>query len=266
MSNELQIFNYQDKQIRTVEIDGDAWFVGKDVAEALGYGSGKSPINAVKKHVDPRDKLSHQFSDSGQRRDMTIINESGLYSLILSSKLESAKEFKHWVTSEVLPLIARHGIYVTGKTAEFLRNNPGAIEKLLQDQERMQKTLNELQDKVFDELPYTTMGHLVMSSPDTYTNQEAGQFFAQMGFPMGLIRFCKTLREIHWTCSRPGCQYNKPTQKAIKQGYMQLRISGEKGTSTIAVTTGKGLKYLLDKFSKENYPIIMMIEEASKTE
>ncbi|MGP1570393.1 MAG: BRO-N domain-containing protein, partial [Eubacteriales bacterium] len=94
--------------VRTVVIDGQPWFVGKDVATSLGY---KDTVNALKSHVDDDDKLGWQFTTSGQRREMTVINESGLYSLILGSKLESAKKFKHWVTSEVLPSIRKTGSY-----------------------------------------------------------------------------------------------------------------------------------------------------------
>ena len=107
--NELMIFeNPTFGQVRTVEIDNEPWFVGKDVAEALGYGD---TDQAVRNHVDGEDKLTRRFDGSGQSRNMTIINESGLYSLILSSKLPGAKEFKHWVTSEVIPSIRKTGGY-----------------------------------------------------------------------------------------------------------------------------------------------------------
>ena len=109
--NELQIFkNPEFGQVRTVVIDGEPWFVGKDVAVALGYSASR---NAIAAHVDDDDKLTHRFSASGQSREMTIINESGLYSLVLSSKLPTAKKFKHWITSEVLPAIRKHGAYMT---------------------------------------------------------------------------------------------------------------------------------------------------------
>ena len=107
--NELQIFNSEEfGEIRTVTIDGEPWFVGKDVAEILGYAN---PKNAVPKHVSDEDKLSTQIEYAGQRRTVTVINESGLYALIFGSKLESAKRFKHWVTSEVLPAIRKTGSY-----------------------------------------------------------------------------------------------------------------------------------------------------------
>lgn len=107
--NELKVFeNPTFGQVRTIEIDNEPWFVGKDVAEALGY---RDTSDALKKHVDADDKLTRRFADSGQAREMYIINESGLYSLILSSKLPGAKEFKRWVTSEVIPSIRKTGGY-----------------------------------------------------------------------------------------------------------------------------------------------------------
>ena len=110
--NELQIFeNPAFGKIRTLEIDGEPWMVGKDVAVALGYSQGKSPTNAIANHVDPEDKGVTEMMTPGGIQQITIINESGLYSLILSSKLPTAKEFKHWVTSEVLPAIRKRGAY-----------------------------------------------------------------------------------------------------------------------------------------------------------
>lgn len=107
--NEITIFNSQEfGNVRTVTIDGEPWFAGRDVAAALGY---KDTADALKKHVADEDKLTRCFADSGQNRQMYIINESGLYALIFGSKLESAKRFKHWVTSEVLPAIRKTGGY-----------------------------------------------------------------------------------------------------------------------------------------------------------
>lgn len=98
MDNALQVFTYEGAEVRTVNIDGEVWFVGKDVATVLGY---QDTDQAIRNHVDDEDKLTRKFDGTGQNRDMTVINESGLYSLILSSKLPTAKKFKHWVTSEV---------------------------------------------------------------------------------------------------------------------------------------------------------------------
>ncbi|MDT2637931.1 phage antirepressor [Enterococcus dongliensis] len=117
----LQIFAFEEKEeIRTLLISDEPYFVGKDVAEILGY---ERADNAIRNHVDNEDKLTHQISASGQNRNMTIINESGLYSLILKSKLPSARKFKRWVTSEVLPQIRKHGMYATDE----LLNNPDLL-------------------------------------------------------------------------------------------------------------------------------------------
>ena len=111
--NEMMIFsNPEFGNVRTVTIDGNPWFVGKDVATALGY---KNTADAIGKHIDTDDKLTSQIAIAGQRRDVVVINESGLYALILGSKLDSAKRFKHWVTAEVLPSIRKTGKYEVGQ-------------------------------------------------------------------------------------------------------------------------------------------------------
>lgn len=141
--NELQIFqNKNFGQIRTIIIDDEVWFVGKDVSEALGY---ERPDNAIRNHIDEEDKLMHQISASGQSRKMVIINESGLYSLILSSKLPQAKEFKRWVTDEVLPTIRKHGGYLTPQKIEEALLNPDTLIQLAttlkEEQEKNKKLL-----------------------------------------------------------------------------------------------------------------------------
>ncbi|HDE3868938.1 TPA: ORF6C domain-containing protein [Staphylococcus aureus] len=105
---ELQTFNFEELPVRTLEVDGEPYFIGKDVADILGYANGR---DALSKHVDAEDKLTSQIATAGQNRNVTIINESGLYSLIFSSKLENAKRFKRWVTSEVLPTLRKTGAY-----------------------------------------------------------------------------------------------------------------------------------------------------------
>lgn len=120
--NNLQIFNSPDfGQVRIVQQNGEPWFIGKDVAEILGY---ERADNAIRNHVDDEDKLMHQISASGQNREMYIINESGLYSLILSSKMPKAKEFKRWVTSEVIPAIRKTGKYEAMAQAVPINDEP----------------------------------------------------------------------------------------------------------------------------------------------
>ena len=106
--NEVQLFNFENHEVRSLLINSEPWFVGKDVAEVLGY---EDTNQAIRKNVDNEDKLTRLIDGSGQKRNMTIINESGLYSLVLSSKLPSAKKFKRWVISEVLPALRKTGQY-----------------------------------------------------------------------------------------------------------------------------------------------------------
>lgn len=135
--NELRIFNNADfGDIRTVEQDGGIWFVGKDVAEALGYSN---PSNAVISHVDDEDKLRTQIKYAGQNREVSIINESGLYSLVLSSKLPSAKAFKRWITSEVIPSIRKTGSYNKPSKQPITQQEQRAKAMLLNAQSRQCK-------------------------------------------------------------------------------------------------------------------------------
>lgn len=129
---DLQVFNFEELPVRKIEVDGEPYFLGKDVAEILGYTRSD---NAIRNHVDDEDKLTHQVSASGQKRNMVIINESGLYSLIFDaakqSKNESirkkAKRFKRWVTEDVLTAIRKHGIYATDSVIEQTIQNPDYI-------------------------------------------------------------------------------------------------------------------------------------------
>ena len=123
--NEITIFeNAKFGKVRTVSIDGAVWFVGKDIAESLGYSNTR---DAIASHVDEDDKATVAIHDGSQNRNVVIINESGVYALIFGSQLESAKEFKHWVTSEVLPSIRKTGSYVSQKTEQELNNDEKAL-------------------------------------------------------------------------------------------------------------------------------------------
>lgn len=118
-NKELQIFNTPEfGEVRTTVIDGEPWFVGKDIAAALGYGAGKSLANAVANHVDDEDKGVTEMMTPGGKQMMTVINESGVYSLVFGSKLPSAKAFKHWITHDVIPAIRKHGGYSMKQKAQ----------------------------------------------------------------------------------------------------------------------------------------------------
>lgn len=147
--NELQLFNFENNQVRTLLINDEPWFVGKDVAEILGYSKAR---NAIATHVDDDDKKGAPIQgDLGGTQEMTVINESGVYALVFGSKLPSAKKFKHWVTSEVLPTLRKTGGYTMPKTylealkaftAEVEKNEMLSLENKIQTQQ-----INELKPK-----------------------------------------------------------------------------------------------------------------------
>lgn len=181
--NDIQVFNSPEfGEIRTVEIDGKPYFVGADVAKALGYKRG---TKAVQDHVDEEDRDAVPIQDSiGRMQNTPIINESGLYSLILSSKLPSAKRFKHWVTSEVLPAIRKHGIYATEDVTDKILNNPEfGIELLTKYKEERDKRkfLSEqvlTQQKLISELKPKAdyVDHILKSISSVKTTQIAKDY------------------------------------------------------------------------------------------
>ena len=174
-----QIFkNAEFGQIRTCMVDGETYFVGKDVASALGY---TNTNQALIKHIDEEDKQTSRFEMGGQKYSMTVINESGLYSLILSSKLDSAKRFKRWVTSEVLPQIRKNGRY------ELEQHN-----KQLADQARLLESRNTLLEEITrEQKPLTDYARHILSSTQTVTITQIAQDY---GF--SAVRFNELLMRL----------------------------------------------------------------------
>lgn len=180
--NEIQIFSNPDfGQMRTLTIDGEPWFVGKDVADVLGYQNGSRDVN---RHVDEEDRRVVPLMTAGQNRDSIIINESGLYSLILSSKLPGAKKFKRWVTSEVLPSIRKHGAYMTPETLQAAILNPDYLLQVVTalkdetDRRKMLEAENEQQRQLIaDYEPKIQYVDTILSSTGTMaTSQIAADY------------------------------------------------------------------------------------------
>lgn len=146
MSSNIQLFTFEDKGVRTLTINDEPWFVGKDVAKILGY---KDTFGAIKKHVDDEDKQNCQNDSFESPRGLTIINESGLYSLIIASKLPTAKKFKRWVTSEVLPSIRKYGAYAVNTTAKqdsYMIEDPiERAKRWIEEQKELQETKKQLE-------------------------------------------------------------------------------------------------------------------------
>lgn len=176
-----QLFNFKGQQVRTVTINGEPCFVGNDVSTILGYSNYR---NAVVNHVDDEDKQRTQIEYAGQKREVTVINESGLYSLILGSKLPQAKEFKRWVTSEVLPTIRKHGAYMTPAKIEEVLTDPDTIIQLATQlkQEREGRLIAE--QKVNELTPKATYYDKVLSDKSLVTITQIAKDYGMSGRAM----------------------------------------------------------------------------------
>jgi prophage antirepressor-like protein len=164
MQNAVQVFeNKEFGQIRTVEIDGQPWFVGKDVTSILGYTNASE---AMKYHVDEDDKLNSKMLSSLGQRGGWIINESGLYSLILSSKLPTAKAFKRWVTSEVLPTIRKHGAYINDDVLHNMQEDSDYSAELLRNLTAERNRSNALINKMAQLAPKAHYHDIILQCPD----------------------------------------------------------------------------------------------------
>lgn len=250
MENEIQLFNFENKQVRTLKIDGEPYFVGKDVANILGYTHGARDINV---HVDSEDILKSQIRTAGQMRNQTIINESGLYSLILSSKMPNAKKFKRWVTSEVLPTIRKHGAYMTDEKAFDVVNNKEGLASLLQ------QAADQLREKdilIAEMKPKALFADSVATSESTILIGELAKILRGNGVEIGATRLFRWLREHGYLINRKGSDWNMPTQKAMNLGLFKIKettINHSNGTTSISKTpkvTGKGQQYFINKFLK----------------
>lgn len=243
--NEVQLFNFENHEVRSLLINSEPWFVGKDVASILGY---KKPENAIANHVDDDDKTTTliQGIGSNYKSKTMIINESGLYSLVLSSKLPSAKKFKRWVTSEVLPSLRKTGQYQV---------------KELSGQELMAKALIEAQsvlaakDKQIEEMkPKVVFADAVATSHTSILVGELAKILKQNGIDMGQKRLFAWLREKGYLIKRQGTDYNMPTQKAMDLGLFEIKEGSYVNGSGVNITTktpkvtGKGQQYFINKF------------------
>lgn len=246
--NELKIFeNREFGSVRTVEIDGEPWLVGKDVAEILGY---TDTYGALKKHVDDEDRQNCQNDSFETPRGMIVINESGLYSLVIGSKLPSAKKFKRWVTSEVLPSIRRHGMYAE----EELLENPDLLIKVAQALKEEREKNKKLSEENKRMKPKEIFADAVTVSDTCILIGELAKIIKQNGVDIGQNRLFTWMRDNGYLISRKGTDYNMPMQKSMDLGLFEIKertINNPDGSVRITKTvlvTGRGQQYFINKF------------------
>lgn len=248
------IFNNDEfGSVRAVEINGEPWFVGKDVAEALGYSNVR---DAISKHVDDEDKGVAKCDTLGGSQNLSVINESGLYSLVLSSHLENAKRFKRWITSEVIPSIRKHGAYATPATIEKLINNPDFGIKLLEALKSEQEKNKQLTAENEEMKPKAAFADKVSASETSIHVRDLAKLIAQNGISIGQNRMFAWLRDNKYLMYN-----NMPYQEYIERGYFVVKErpldmpDGKiKLVGTVKVT-GKGQVYFVNKFLKEKVGI-----------
>ena len=241
-----QIFNFEKNEVRTFLVNDEPYFVGKDVASILGYSN--TP-KAIRDHVDEEDKTQNEsFTVNGTA--LMLINESGLYSLILKSKMPNARKFKRWVTSEVLPTIRKHGAYLTDEKAYDITHNPNSLaDLLLQAGEQLKQkdlTIQEMQPKAL-------FSDAVRGSVNSCLVTELATILKQNGVNIGQNRLFEWLRDNGYLC-RDGRRKNKPTQRSMDLKIMDVRehvrtnSQGELVTTFTPLVTGKGQVYFVNKF------------------
>jgi anti-repressor protein len=248
---ELKTFDFENHQVRTLTINSEPYFVGKDVANILGYSNSRK---ALKDHVDDEDKNTVTIRDGITRGNpnQVVINESGLYSLIMSSKLPTAKKFKRWVTSEVLPAIRKHGAYMTDQKAFEVTNKDGLADLL-------EQAANQLKDKdiqIEKMKPKVQFADAVAASNKTILVGDLAKILKGNGLEIGANRLFRVLRKHGYLIKRNATDYNMPTQFSMKRNLFQIKetvVNHADGHTTLSKTpkvTGKGQEYFVNLFMK----------------
>lgn len=263
MDNNIKIFeNNEFGKVRTVILNDEPWFVGKDVADILGYQNGSRDIN---RHVDEDDRQNYQNGTFESPRGMTVINESGVYSLIISSKLPTAKKFKRWVTSEVLPSIRKHGVYMTEDTIKKVIAEPDFIiqiatelKKEKEQNKQLVATCSQQQQMIGELKPKADYVDRILKSDSLVTITQIAKDYGMSGKAMN-----KALHDLHiiYNCNRQWLLYSQHQAK----GYTfseTVDILLDDGTTKVVMNTKwtqKGRLFLYEMLKKNG--VIPLIEK-----
>ncbi len=248
--NELQNFNFNNLPVRTVLINDEPWFVGKDVAIAIGY---KNFRDALKSHVKDRYKRESRITTPSGVQSVTVISEPGLYQLAGESKLPSAEPFQDWVYEEVLPTIRKHGAYMTDAKAQDVISGNGLADLLLQAGNQIkQLELEKSQMK-----PKALFADSVSASKNTILIRDLAKILKQNGIDIGEKRLFTWLRDNGYLVKKIGSDYNSPTQRSMNLGILEftenthVHNSGKITVTKTPKVTGKGQIYFVNKFLQD---------------
>lgn len=245
--NELQVFNNEMFGNVRVLLQGDEpWFVAKDVADTLGYQNGSRDVN---RHTDEEDRTKTMVFDGNQNKETILINESGLYSLVLSSKLPNAKQFRRWVTSEVLPSLRKYGSY----NMNIPRTLPDALKAYANEIEEHNKTKALLEEQK----PKVLFADAVNASHTSILVGDLAKLLRQNGLDIGQNRLFEKLRQEGYLIKQKGESYNMPTQRSMDMKLFEVKEStftNPDGSTHITKTskvTGKGQIYFANRYLSE---------------
>lgn len=247
-----RIFDYNGHQVRTVVRDNEPWFVAKDVCNILEIDSSQT------RRLDEDEKGLYSIQTPGGTQQMICVNEPGLYSLILGSRKKEAKQFKRWVTHEVLPSIRKHGTYMTPETIEKVLLNPDTIIKIATQLKEEQEKRKEAERIIEEQRPKVIFADAVSASKTSILVGELAKLLKQNGIDIGQNRLFEWMRENGYLIKRKGTDYNMPTQRSMELGLFEIKetsITHSDGRISISKTpkvTGKGQLYFINKFRLMN--------------
>lgn len=252
MNNSIQRFDFKGAALRTlIDENGEPWFVAKDVCDVLGYANASK---AISDHVDSEDKLNNESLSSLGQRGGWLVNESGLYSLVLSSKLPTAKEFKRWVTHEVLPQIRKTGGYIpTSEADDDMTILAKAVMIGQRTMEQQQRKIAAQQTRIVELEPKARFADAVAASDGTCLVGELAKMLRQNGMDIGQNRLFRLLQADGYL-GKSGSNRNVPTQRAMELGLFRIKettVTHADGHTTVSRTpkvTGKGQRYFIDRY------------------
>lgn len=252
--NQLQAFNNTEfGQVRTMVINGSPWFVAKDVCECLDINNSRQALA----RLDSDEKNSVILNDGTPGNpEKGIVNEYGLYSLVLSSRKPSAKAFKRWITHEVIPAIRKHGAYMTGETLEQALTSPDFLIRLATELKTEQEARKMAEAQIEADKPKVLFADSVAASHGSILVGELAKLLNQNGIDIGQNRLFNWLRKNGYLICRKGTDYNMPTQRSMEMHLFSIKetaITHSDGHVSISKTvkvTGKGQLYFVNKFLK----------------
>lgn len=247
---QLQVFEFENSQVRTVLVNNAPYFIGKDIAESLGYSNTR---DAISNHVDEEDKDTVVIRDGNKGNpNLTVINESGVYSLIFGSKLPTAKAFKRWVTNEVLPNIRKTGAHLTPDTIEKVLTDPDTIIQIATQLKEERAKRMQAEVVIEQQKPKVFFADAVEASNSSILIGQLAKVITQNGLHIGQNNLFKWLRD-HGYLGKKGAHYNEPTQYAVERGWFEVvertvpKPDGSVRITRTTKVTGKGQIYFINK-------------------